>query len=98
MDISVLESADKIKLIESRWKTSDILWSQLKKTYDKNKSLWQNRDEKNNNFFDRAINLISRKRKEKDNRIFLAMESVLNNLTGRPSKPSVIPAVKDNLE
>ena len=98
MDISVLESADKIKLIESRWKTSDILWSQLKKTYDKNKSLWQNRDEKNNNFFDRAINLISKKRKEKDNRIFLAMESVLNNLTGRPSKPSVIPAVKDNLE
>lgn len=98
MDISLLDDSSKIKLIENRWKSADTLYSKIKEAYEKNKSLWQNREERNDNIFDKFFYSLKRKNKIKDNRVFLAVESVLNNLTGRPSKPSVVPANKDDKE
>lgn len=84
MKITELTDQQKLQLVQNRWNESSDLFSVVEKTYEKNLKLWQNNPE--------WLKEIPRKRsKARDNRIFLAMESVINSLTGRPSKPNVIP-------
>lgn len=85
IDISSLKDADLVRLINNRWKESETLWSEIEKHYKENKRKWQNNPE----WLD---NLPKKKSSARDNRIFLSTETVISNLTGRPSKPNVIPA------
>lgn len=98
-DISSLSEEDKIKMIKNRWESSQSLWDTIEQTWEKNFSIWKGNPEWNDN--------IPRSRATvNDNRAFLATEAVLNNLTGRPSKPNAIAAnetpeaklIADNLQ
>jgi len=83
MNISTLKDDEKIRLIKNRWDESADLFSVVEKTFEKNLKIWKNNPE--------WLKEIPKKRsKARDNRVFLAMESVINTLTGRPSKPNVI--------
>lgn len=84
LDISTLDDNKLKSLIENRWKDSESLWSEIEKAYKKNKRIWRNDDSI-------VAGIPRRKSKVRDNRSFLAMESVIAALTGRPSRPNVIP-------
>jgi len=83
MDISKLSDSQLYQLITNRFNESSSLWEIVSKQYEKNKRIWQNNPE--------WLDNISPKRSHaRDNRTFLAMESVIKTLTGRPSKPNVL--------
>ena len=84
-----LQPQERAALVENRWNESSTLWSKVESTFKKNKGIWANQPE--------WLAYVPNKRsKVRDNRTFLAVESVINNLTGRPSKPNVIPANETN--
>jgi len=83
MDISKLTDQQLSQLIENRWKDSASLWKIVEDAYTKNKRVWQNNPEW-------LETLPPKRSKARDNRTFLAMESVIKTLTGRPSKPNVL--------
>ena len=90
VDIEKLKDDKLIKLIDNRWEDSSSLWTEIEKTYKKNKLIWQNPES--------AVRTIPRRKSRvRDNRSFLAMESVIANLTGRPSRPNTLPT-NDKLE
>ena len=84
LDIGTLDEGKLSRLIENRWADSSSLWSEIDKAYKKNKAVWQNDDAL-------VSTIPKRKSKVRDNRSFLAMESVIAALTGRPSRPNVLP-------
>ena len=85
LDIEKLDKENKLgKLIDNRWNESEPLWNDIEKAYKKNKAVWQNDDSI-------VATIPKRKSKVRDNRSFLAMESVIAALTGRPSRPNVLP-------
>jgi|TARA_Y100000310_G_C20679501_1_gene815073 hypothetical protein len=87
IDVTTLEENQQSRLIDNRWREGAELWSKMEKVYKKNKLLWQNNPPW-------IANHPPKKSKARDNRIFVAMESVISNLTGRPSKPNVLQAKK----
>lgn len=85
LDLSKLTDVEKVRLVDNRWENSSSLWDVVKNAYKRNKKNWENNPE--------WLDYVPRKRsKARDNRSFLAMESVINTLTGRPSKPNTIGA------
>ena len=87
VDIATLTESQQVNLIQNRWDQGETLWSRLGATFKANMALWQNNPE--------WLNRIPNKRsKARDNRTFMAMESVINTLTGRPSPPNAIPGNK----
>src|SRR3990167_4770900 len=85
IDISKLDDNKKSILINNLWESSSDLWSIVESSFKKNYKYWTNNPE--------WLAEVPRKRsKARDNRTFLATESVISNLLGKPSKPSVIPA------
>jgi hypothetical protein len=83
LEIKSLDENKQALLIDNLWKDSSTLWDVVKNEYERNKKIWQNNPE--------WLADVPRKRsKARDNRTFLAMESVINTLTGRPSKPNVV--------
>jgi len=99
IDVSKLNDEQLVRLIDNRWKEAAPLWLEIKKAYEENKKRWQNNP-------DWLKSVPKKKSKARDNRIFLDTESVITNLTGRPSKPNVIPGnetdeaqtIADNLQ
>lgn len=91
VDIATLSESQQVNLVNNRWRDSSSLWEKLVEgTFKANSRIWQNNPE--------WLNRVPQNRsRARDNRTFLAMESVINTLTGNPSKPNVIPA-KDNDE
>jgi len=84
IDISNLSDTRLKRLINNRWTSLDKSSAIITETYKKNKRVWQNDDS--------VVATIPRKKSRvRDNRVFLAVESVIGNLTGRPSKPNVLP-------
>ena len=84
LDIEKLDDQKLSRLIDNRWVESASLWNEIEKAYKKNKAIWQNDDSQ-------VASIPRRKSHVRDNRSFLAMESVIANLTGRPSRPNVLP-------
>ena len=80
---SALKDEQLVKLISNRWDSGTSLWGIIENCYKKNKALWENKPEGDEN-------IPKNKSNTKDNRIFLATESVINALTGKPSKPNVV--------
>uniref|UniRef100_A0A6M3IQ13 Portal protein n=1 Tax=viral metagenome TaxID=1070528 RepID=A0A6M3IQ13_9ZZZZ len=83
MDIQKLTDSQLSVLIENRWRESSSLWDIVRDSYAKNLRAWENNPE----WLD---NIPPKRSKARDNRTFLAMESVIKTLTGRPSKPNVL--------
>ena len=83
----VLELSDNelTNLIESRRQESSTVAEIIRQQYETNKKVWQNNP-------DWLQRIPSKKSHARDNRLFLATESVINSLTGRPSRPNAIPA------
>ena len=84
IDVGKFNDSQLINLIDNRWKEAGTLFSQLEKYYKENKKVWQNTP-------DWVKETPKTRSKARDNRTFLATESVITNLTGRPSKPNVVP-------
>jgi len=84
IDVEKLDDQKLSRLIDNRWADSSSLWSEIEKSYKKNKTIWKSDDST-------VASIPKRKSKVRDNRSFLAMESVIAALTGRPSRPNVIP-------
>ena len=72
------------QLIDNRWNDSSTLWDIVEKSYISNKKLWQNRP-------DSITKIPEGRSKARANRIFLGTESVITNLTAKPSKPDTLP-------
>ena len=81
--VNTLKDEQLVRLINDRWKKTEELWSGIEKRQEENKKQWQNQP-------DYVKNIPSKKSKARDNRIFIAIESVITNLTGRPSKPNAV--------
>lgn len=82
LDLSKLNDTEKVNLVENRWRDSADLWSIVESAYKTNLPIWKNLPD--------WLNDVPRGRsKARDNRTFLAMESIINTITGRPSKPNV---------
>jgi len=87
IDISQLTQDKKTKLINNLWESSSSLWDIVVSDYKRNEKFWKNKP-------DWLEDVPKKRSKARDNRTFLAMESVITTLTGRPSKPNVMPANK----
>jgi hypothetical protein len=85
VDVSKLRDDQLVRLLTNRWNEAEPLWSEIEKIYESNKRIWQNNPE----WLSKVPDTRS---KARDNRIFMSTETVISNLTGRPSKPNVIPA------
>lgn len=80
-----LSPAQKIQLIDNRWKASSPVWEKLGADYERNESIWRNDP-------DWVKRISERKSKVRVNRTFLAMETVVSRLTSRPAKPNAVGA------
>ena len=99
--IDVIKTADNllVEIKKDRWGKSETKWSEMEKGLKMNLNRWLNLP----NWLD-GVPL--KRSKARDNRSFLAVESVNNKLTARPVKPVVLPAndspeameVADNLQ
>lgn len=85
--LKILELNDEQKnnLINNRWNDSQLLWEVVRKTYEANEKIWLNKP-------DWLSTVPKGRSKARDNRTFLATESVICNVTARPSKPNIVPA------
>lgn len=81
--ISALKDEQLIQLISNRWESGSTIWGVVENCYKKNKAMWENKPEGDDNIPKNKSNI-------KDNRIFLAVESVISALTGKPSKPNIV--------
>jgi hypothetical protein len=84
IDVEKLDNNKLATLIDNRWNSSTDVWAEVEKAYKKNVAIWKSDDSS-------VATIPKRKSKVRDNRLFLAMESVIAALTARPSKPNVIP-------
>lgn len=82
----MLSDGDKVRLVTSRWTSSDTLADQIQKLYDKNLKIYQNQGswvDSNTAYAKRA--------KIRANRIFRDQESVINALIANPPQPNFLP-------
>lgn len=86
MDISKLSDQQKVQLVNSRWLSSETLWSTIEKVYETNLKIYQN----NPHWVDKNVALKNRS-KIRANRIFRDTESVINALIANPPQPNFIP-------
>ena len=89
LDLEKTEENKLALLIENRWKEAEELSKIVRDSYEKNFPQWTN----NPDWVGRTP---PKKSKTRVNRSFLAMESVITNLSARPSKPNVLPAQDTN--
>ena len=86
LELETLDDVKKVQLINNRWESAAGVWAEIEKAYKKNLKFWKNSND--------LVNQIpAAKSRVRDNRIFIAEEALINNLTGRPSKPNVIPVI-----
>lgn len=83
-NISKLSDANKAKLIEQRWASSDTIWQKVKSTYETNTRVYENRGE----WIDKVPANVQ---KVLANRIFPNMEAVINSVIANPPGINFIP-------
>lgn len=88
-DITSVDNGVLVRLQTNRATSVKEISAQVEKDFKRNFRIWQNKA-------DWVTTRNSKQSKVTDNRIFLATESVGNNLTGRPSKPNVIAGQQTN--
>lgn len=88
-DISQLDDTQLNKLIENRWASSEELWEQVKRIYNNNTRIYENKSEWLDGIPERR-----RKNIVQANRIFVNMEAVINSLIANPAGINILPARK----
>ena len=83
IDVPATENDVLIRIANNRWESSGDIAREIDSSFKKYKNIWKNNPEW-------LSNVPEKRSKVRDNRAFLAMESVINNLTGRPSRPNVL--------
>ncbi len=89
LDIKKLTDQQKIKLVKNRWDSSQTLWEVVRRTYDQNTRIYENKSAWLDN-----ISVVRRKNVVQANRVFVNMESVINSLIANPPGINVLPARK----
>lgn len=87
IEIEKYSDTDKVQLIENRWKSSDTIWDIVKRIYEQNTALYENRSE--------WLKFIPERRRRfqvQANRIFVNMEAVINSLIANPPGLNILPA------
>ncbi len=87
LDIEKYSDSDKALLIENRWKSSDSVWDIVKRIYEQNTALYENKSE--------WLKYIPERRRRfqvQANRIFVNMEAVINSLIANPPGLNILPA------
>lgn len=74
-----------IKIKNNRWNSSADIWGQIEKDYKKYLNIWKNLPEW-------LKNIPETRSRTRNNRVFLSIESLINKLTARPTKPDISPA------
>ena len=86
-DVENLTDNEKVTLLDNLWDNGHDLWDNVKKQYEKSHQIWENNP-------DWLEEVPRRRSKARTNRTFLAIEGVINILTGRASQPNVLNAVE----
>jgi hypothetical protein len=86
-DIKSFADGDKARLVESRWASSETLWDTVKKTYEQNTAIYENRSA-----WLAFIPERRRKYRVQANRIFVNMEAVINSLIANPPGITLLPS------
>jgi hypothetical protein len=87
IDIKSLTDAQKVQLVNNRWKSSDTVWDIVDKVYRNNTAIYENKAD--------WLTGIPQKRKAnvvQANRIFTNMEAVINSLIAQPPGLNMLPA------
>ena len=87
IEIEKYSDSDKVQLIENRWKSSDTVWDIVKRIYEQNTALYENKSE--------WLKFIPERRRRfqvQANRIFVNMEAVINSLIANPPGLNILPA------
>jgi len=87
-NISKLSDGDKAKLVENRWNSSDSVWQVVKKTYEINTKVYENKPE----WLEQVPVTIQ---KVMANRITPNMEAVINSVIANPPGINFIPGRED---
>ena len=87
IDIKSLNDAQKIQLVQNRWKSSDTVWDVVDRIYRNNTAIYENKSD--------WLTSVPQKRKAsvvQANRIFTNMEAVINSLIAETPGLNVLPA------
>lgn len=82
-DLLKLNDKQLAELVENRWASSQTMWEEIRKVYDTNTAIYENKAS--------WVSRIPHKRpKVQANRIFVNMESVINSIIANPSTINII--------
>lgn len=88
LDINKLDDKKLANLIENRWVSSETIWDTIKKVYEQNTAIYENKAK----WLER---LPVNKPKVQANRIFTNTESVINSLIANPAAINFVPTRQD---
>jgi len=87
IDITSLDDNQKVKLINNRWASSEVVWETIKKTYRTNTNVYANNAE-----WLKGVPHQQKKHITQANRIFVNMEAVINSLIANPPGINILPS------
>lgn len=87
IDITTLKPDEQAKLVDNRWLSSNELWDKIKKIYEANTAVYENRAD-----WLQFIPYVRQKYRVQANRIFVNMEAVINSLIANPPGLNMLPA------
>lgn len=90
MDITQLSDKDLAILVENRWKSSDSIWSTIKRVWKKNTAMYDMDYDDKDRIPDYLRKLTARQFKVRANRIFTNVEAVINSIIANPPKPNIL--------
>lgn len=87
-DISKFTDKQLAELVENRWASSQTMWEEIKKIYDTNTSIYENKAN--------WVSKVPHKRpKVQANRVFVNMEAVINSIIANPSTINIVTSHDD---
>lgn len=87
IDITKLDTTQQTALVDNRWLSSNELWDKIKKIYEANTAVYENRAD-----WLQFIPYVRQKYRVQANRIFVNTESVINSLIANPPGLNMLPA------
>ena len=87
-DISKFTDKQLAELVENRWASSQTMWEEIKKIYDTNTAIYENKAN--------WVSKVPHKRpKVQANRVFVNMEAVINSMIANPSTINIVTSHDD---
>lgn len=87
-DLSKFTDKQLAELVENRWASSQTMWEEIKKIYDTNTAIYENKAS--------WVSKVPHKRpKVQANRVFVNMEAVINSIIANPSTINIVTSHDD---